>query len=128
MFTLRLAFLAPAIADFLLAFLALYGATGIVDDSLLPRLQFASAAFCWGILLLVGLAQPIQRAWILVPTALVIGGIGVAYFAAFATGNISLLRLLLAAVLCATMIWLCLAGAARASHHQIGDGHATHYR
>ena len=114
MLQLRLAYLAPAIADFALAAIALYGALGITDDSILPRLQFASVAFCWGLFLLMGLKQPIERAWILAPTALVIGCIGAAFLVSFATGAVSLPRLVIALTLCATLIWLCWAGRAYA--------------
>ena len=62
MFYLRLAFLFPALADFVLAGLTLFRSVGIVDLSIVPRVQFAGVAFAWGVLLLVGLARPIARA------------------------------------------------------------------
>ena len=54
MLILRMAFLVPAIVDFAIAALTLYRMIGVVDDSLVPRGQFAGAAFCWGLLLLLG--------------------------------------------------------------------------
>lgn len=110
MHMLRLAFLVPAIIDIVLAALTLYRMIGVVDDSLVPRGQFASAAACWALLLLMGMAKPVDRAWILLPTAILIGCIGVAVFLGFTTGTISAATMMLALVLCGTMIWLCRAG------------------
>ena len=82
----------------------------MIDDSLVPRGQFAAAAFSWGILLLLGMRKPVERAWILQPTAIVIGCISLAVFVGFIAGVVPMAMLAIALVLCATMIWLCLAG------------------
>ncbi len=118
MHIIRLAFLVPAIVDFVLAILTLYRMIGIADDSLVPRGQFASVAACWTLLLLMGLMKPVDRAWILGPTALVIGCIGVAFFFGFMAGTVSVARMVLVFVLCGTMIWLCWAGLKYASNCQ----------
>lgn len=120
MHILRLAFLAPAIVDFVLAALTLYRMIGVVDDSLVPRGQFASAAACWTLLLLIGMAKPVERAWILLPTAILIGCIGVVFFLGFMAGTVSVARMVLVLVLCVTMIWLCWAGLKYVSNYQNG--------
>ena len=107
---LRMAFLAPAIVDFVLAALTVHRMSGIVDDSLVPRGQFAGAAFCWAVLLLAGMARPVERAWILLPTAIVIGCIGTAYLLGFLAGTVETSRLVLILLSCAAMIWLCWTG------------------
>jgi hypothetical protein len=115
MIVLRLAFLTPALADFILAVLTVHRMAGVTDDSLVPRGQFAAAAFSWGILLLLGLRKPVERAWILKPTAIVIGCIFLAVFVGYIAGVVPMVVLAIALVLCATMIWLCLAGSKIAS-------------
>lgn len=110
-----MAFLAPAIADFVLAGLTAYRMIGVVDDSVVPRGQFAGVAFCWGVLLLAGMAKPVERAWILLPTAMVIGCIAAAFLIGFIAGTVEIARMTLVVVLCGTMIWLCWAGMKHAS-------------
>ena len=118
MHILRMAFLAPAIADFVLAALTVYKMSDIVDDSLVPRGQFAGAAFCWGILLLAGMARPVERAWILLPTAIVIGCIGAANLLGFLEGTVETGRLVLILLLCVAMIWLCRMGLRQAQAYR----------
>lgn len=110
MVVLRLAFLVPALADFILAVLAVFRMVGVTDESLVPRGQFAAVAFSWGLLLLLGMKKPVERAWILYPTAIVIGCIFLAVFVGFNAGVIPMAMLTIALVLCAMIIWLCLAG------------------
>ena len=110
MVVLRLAFLVPALADFILAVLAVFRMTGVTDESLVPRGQFAAVAFSWGILLLLGMRKPVERAWVLHPTAIVIGCIFLAVFVGFIAGVVPMAMLTIALVLCAMIIWLCLAG------------------
>jgi hypothetical protein len=83
---------------------------GVSDDSLVPRGQFAGAALSWGLLLLLGMRKPVERAWILQPTAVVIGCIFVAVFVGFTAGVVPMATLAVALVLCATMVWLCWVG------------------
>ncbi len=116
---LRLAFLAPAIADFVLSALTLYRMIGIVDDSLVPRGQFAAAAFCWTILLLLGMVKPVERAWILLPTAIIIGCIALAYLWGFVANVVPVATLALVWMLCGTMIWLCRAGLKHANDPRV---------
>ncbi|NNE21494.1 MAG: hypothetical protein HKN11_02680 [Rhizobiales bacterium] len=115
MHSLRMAFLVPAIADFAIGCLAIYRMIGVADDSLVPRGQFAGVAICWGVLLLVGLARPVERAWILRPTALVIACIGAAFVMGFMAGTVEAGRLAFVLVVCSALIWLCWAGWRQAS-------------
>lgn len=107
---LRLAYFVPALADFLLAGLTLFRMAGVSDASLVPRAQFAAVTFCWGLFLLAGMARPVERAWALPPTALVIGLIATGYGYGFTTGHIEPWRLLAVLVASAAMIGLCTAG------------------
>ncbi|MDH3741305.1 MAG: hypothetical protein OER56_06860 [Hyphomicrobiales bacterium] len=117
MHTLRMAFLAPAIVDLMLACLVIYRMIGVADDSLVPRGQFAGAAASWGVLLLVGLARPVERAWILPPTALIIGCIGAAFVVGFMAGTVEAGRLVFVLLICAALIWLCWAGWSHANEY-----------
>ena len=110
MLVLRMAFLLPALVDFVLSVLTLLRMGGVSDDSLLPRAQFAAVAFFWSLLLVVGLWKPVERSWILRPTALVIGGIGAAYLFAFWNGVIPLGTMALAVTLALALIALCWIG------------------
>ncbi|NNF23611.1 MAG: hypothetical protein HKN63_02225 [Rhodobacteraceae bacterium] len=96
MHILRMAFLLPAIADFGLAASTIFEMLGILDDSLVPRGQFAGVALSWGVLLLVGLSNPVERAWVLGPTAFVIGCIAAGFLLGFYTGLLSIARLVVA--------------------------------
>ena len=86
MISLRLAFLLPALADFVLAGLTLFRSAGIADPSIVPRVQFAGVAFAWGVLLLVGLIRPVERAWILLPTMIAITGVLLGLVAGYTGG------------------------------------------
>jgi hypothetical protein len=118
MLLLRMAFLAPAIADFVIAILTLYRMDGVVDESLVPRGGFAGAAFCWTILLLLGMRKPVERAWILLPTALLIGCVAAAYLWGYVAGTVSVARMALVLGLNGTMIWLCWTGLRHARSHR----------
>ena len=86
MLFLRLAFLLPALADFVLAGLTLFRSAGIADPSIVPRVQFAGVAFAWGVLLLVGLIRTVERAWILLPTMIAITGVLLGLVAGYTAG------------------------------------------
>ena len=105
----------------MLAVLTVYRMGGIVDDSVVPRGQFAGVAFCWAILLLAGLARPVERAWILTPTALVIGCIAAAFVVGYIAGTVGFVRLTFVLFICAALIWLCRAGLKQAQDH-LGGG------
>ena len=126
MLRLRLAYLTPAIADFVLAAMTLFRMRAVDDDSLVPRAQFAGAAACWGILLLLGMAKPVQRVWILWPTAIVIACVAAAFVLGYSADVVSLERMVFVVVLSGSMIWLCWSGVTVArdiEHRSIsGDG------
>ncbi len=115
---LRLAFLLPALADFWLSASTVAGMRGVVDESLLPRGQFAAVALAWGILLLAGLSRPVSRAWVLRPTALVIAGIGCAFLYAVVAGALPLWRAGVGVVVVVFLAWLCLTAAREAARQE----------
>ncbi len=86
MIALRIAFILPALADFLLAGLTLVRTAGVDDESMVPRLQFAGVAFAWGVLLLFAMARPKDRAWVLLPTALAVAGVSLAICYGYVAG------------------------------------------
>ena len=110
MHIVRLAFLSPAVTEFVLAALTLNRMIEVIDDSLVSRIQFSGVAFFCGILLLLGMRKPVERARILQPPAIVIGCIAAAFLLGFAKVVISIARMLLVMILSATKIWLCWAG------------------
>ena len=69
---LRISYWVPALADFVIAYIALnpqqMGLTGIVY----PMGLTSVIAFSWGVLLLIADRKPMERRWILVPTILVV--------------------------------------------------------
>ncbi len=103
---LHLAYLLPALADLWLSVSTLVGMRGVTDESLLARGEFAAVAALWALILFMALARPYERAWVLLPTAIVVLGIGAAFsWAAFA-GAIPLWRAGLALALVLPMAWL----------------------
>lgn len=103
---LRLAYILPAVADFWLSASTLTGMKGVTDESLLPRGEFAAVAAFWALLLLFGLRRPVERAWVLLPTALVILGVGAAFLWAALAAAIPFWRTALAVPLALALSWL----------------------
>ena len=70
---LRLSYWIPALADFVIAYLALIpekmGLTGFVY----PMGLTSAIAFSWGVMLLIADRKPMERRWVLIPTILVVG-------------------------------------------------------
>ncbi len=106
MLLLRLAFILPALADFLVAGLTLLRSVGIEDPSIVPRVQFGGVAFAWGVLLLIGLGRPIKRAWILWPTMIAIAGVVLGVATGYAAGAVGPVRLIFTVSLGTIMIGL----------------------
>ena len=103
---LRLAYLLPALADLWLSVSTLVGMRGVANESLLMRGEFAAVTALWALILFMALARPYERAWVLLPTAIVVLGIGAAFsWAAFA-GAIPLWRAGLALGLVLPLSWL----------------------
>jgi hypothetical protein len=69
---LQLGFLVPAIVDIIMAFLILIPDQVGLTSYVYPMGLVSVIAFSWGIMLLIGLRNPLERRWILVPTMLVI--------------------------------------------------------
>ena len=65
----------------------------------MPRLQFAGAAFAWGLLLLVASARPLERTWVLWPTWLAVACVLIAIGIGYAGGVVSNASVAIATVL-----------------------------
>jgi len=75
---LRLSYWIAAIADFIIAILALIPDRMGVTDTVYPMSLASAIAFCWGVLLLMADRKPVERKWILIPTILVVSLIALA--------------------------------------------------
>ena len=110
MTSLRIAFILPALADFLLAGTTLVRTAGVEDESIVPRLQFAGVAFAWGVLLLFAVARPVDRAWVLLPTALAVAGVSTAICYGYVVGAVGATSALLAATMAVFIFVFCYRG------------------
>jgi hypothetical protein len=82
---IRTSYWVAAIADFVVAVLALIPARMGVEDFVYPMGLMSAVAFSWGVLLLFADRKPLERKWVLLPTSLVVFLLGVAVlYAAFA--------------------------------------------
>ncbi len=82
---IRTSYWVAAIADFFVAVLALIPARMGVEGFVYPMGLMSAVAFSWGVLLLFADRKPVERRWVLLPTALVVFLLGVAVlYAAFA--------------------------------------------
>lgn len=82
---IRTSYWVAAIADFVIAILALVPERMGVESFVYPMGLMSAVAFSWGILLLVADRKPVERRWVLLPTILVVFLLGVAgLYAAFA--------------------------------------------
>ena len=95
---LRTAYLLPALADFYLAAITVLRTAGVNDASVVPRLQFAGVAFAWGVMLLLAMARPIDRAWVLWPTGLAVASVAGAICYGYWVGVVGLLPAMAAAL------------------------------
>ena len=75
---LRTAYWVAAIADFVIAVLALIPERMGVDQFVYPMGLMAAVAFSWGVMLIVADRKPVERRWVLTPTILVVFLLGVA--------------------------------------------------
>ena len=80
-FLLRLSYWVAAIADFIIAVLALIPQRLGVTDFVYPMGLMSAVAFSWGVMLVFADRRPSERRWVLAPTILVVFllGIVVAY-------------------------------------------------
>lgn len=75
---IRTSYWVAAIADFVVAVLALIPARMGVEGFVYPMGLMSAVAFSWGVLLLIADRKPVERKWVLLPTALVVFLLGVA--------------------------------------------------
>jgi len=76
---LRIAYWTAAIADFVIAVLALIPSRMGVPQYVYPMGLMSAVAFSWGIILIMADRKPAERRWILIPTTIVVallGGVG----------------------------------------------------
>ena len=82
---IRASYWVAAIADFIVAGLALIPARMGVETFVYPMGMMSAVAFSWGVLLLVADRKPVERKWVLLPTSLVVFLLGIAVtYAGFA--------------------------------------------
>jgi hypothetical protein len=75
---IRTSYWVAAIADFVIALLALMPARMGVEEFVYPMGLMSAVAFSWGVLLLVADRRPVERKWVLLPTSLVVFLLGMA--------------------------------------------------
>jgi hypothetical protein len=69
---LRLSYWIPALADFALAWFALFPGRMGLTEIVYPMGLTSVIAFSWGVLLLIADRKPMERRWVLIPTILVV--------------------------------------------------------
>ena len=69
---LRLSYWIAALADFAIAVVVLMPERMGTTETVYPMVLASATAFCWGVMLLLADKNPLDRRWILVPTALVV--------------------------------------------------------
>ena len=69
---LRLSYWIPALADFVIAYLALVPEAMGVTNIVYPMGLTSAIAFSWGVMLLIADRKPIERRWVLIPTIIVV--------------------------------------------------------
>ena len=96
---LRLSYWIAAIADFIIAILALMPDRMGVTETVYPMGLASAMAFSWGVLLVMADRKPLERRWILIPTILVVSLISFARTKFSLDGNVEFsIALLLFAV------------------------------
>ena len=103
---LRTSYWVAAIADFIVAILALIPVRMGTPAYVYPMGLMSAVAFSWGVLLLVADRRPVERKWVLPPTILVVFLLGVAGVHAAATGLLPRTRILPSST--AVVVILCL--------------------
>jgi len=91
---LRIAYWTAAIADFVVAILVLIPSRMGVTNYVYPMGLMSAVAFSWGVLLIFADRHPLERRWILLPTAVVVALLGVVGFHAGFTKIIPLVRII----------------------------------
>ena len=91
---LRIAYLTAAIADFVVAVLVLIPSRMGVPQYVYPMGLMSAVAFSWGILLIMANRKAIERRWILIPTSIVVGLLGVVGLHAGISGVLPFIRVI----------------------------------
>jgi len=91
---LRIAYWTAAIADFIIAILALIPGRMGVTHYVYPMGLMSAVAFSWGVLLIFADRHPLERRWILIPTMVVVALLGIVGLHAGLTEVIPLLRII----------------------------------
>ncbi len=73
---LRIAYWTAAIADFIIAITVLIPTRMGVAHYVYPMGLMSAVAFSWGVILILADKRPLERRWILIPTALVVALLG----------------------------------------------------
>ncbi len=105
---IRTSYWVAAIADFIVAGLALIPARMGVEAFVYPMGLMSAVAFSWGVLLLVADRKPVERKWVLLPTRLVVFLLGVAVLYAAFAGLIPIQQVLGSSVAVALVLGLLL--------------------
>lgn len=107
---LRASYWVAALADFAIAALVLSPERMGVADYQYPMGLMASAAFSWGIVLLVADRDPLARRWVLLPTMLVVALLGGVAVHAGSVGLIPTARAIATAIVSAGVLLLLILG------------------
>ncbi len=91
---LRISYWTAAIADFVVALLALIPTRMGVTQYVYPMGLMSAAAVSWGVLLIVADRRPVERRWILLPTMLVVALLAVAGLHAGVSGLLPASRII----------------------------------
>ena len=108
MILLRASYWVAAVVDFVVAFLVLVPERMGVDGYVYPMGLMSAVAFSWGVLLLIADRKPLERKWVLLPTALVVLLLGLAGVHAAFTGLLSVQRVLGSSVVVVLVLSLLL--------------------
>ena len=91
---LRAAYWTAAIADFIVAVIVLIPSRMGVVQYVYPMGLMSAVAFSWGILLIMADRKAIERRWILIPTSIVVGLLGVVGLHAGISGILPFIRVI----------------------------------
>ncbi len=103
---LRLGYWVAAIADFIIAILALIPQRMGVPEFVYPMGLMSAVAFSWGVMLIFADRRPLERRWVLLPTMLVVFLLGVAVGYALFTGLIPVRQAIFSLVAVAVVLVL----------------------
>ncbi len=88
----RISYWIAAVADFIIAGLVLIPNRMGVEHYVYPMGLMSAVAFCWGIILIMADKKPLERSWVLIPTAIVVVLLGFAGLHGALTGLLTLAK------------------------------------